>query len=218
MIYSPLVRNAMSMAYIAHAGQFDKGGYPYIHHPLHIAEEMPDEFSCVAALLHDVLEDGDVTVDDLNTNGIPEPVIEAIVLLTREPGTPYLDYVSRLSANEIARRVKLADLRHNSDCSRLGENAGEQSQLIMVQPAHPVPASHNWSCRSCVHYWNGWHDPRLRAQKWEPSQVSAPEPAHSPIIVSPMSPIRCDWGHFFCELKTRLNDKSELRKCEKNIH
>lgn len=119
MIYSELTRTAMRIACAAHQGQEDKGGYPYIHHPLHLAEQMTDELTCAAALLHDVVEDTDWTLEQLAQQGIPAPVLEALALLTHDSDTPYLDYVRNLSSNPIARAVKLADLRHNSDPSRL---------------------------------------------------------------------------------------------------
>lgn len=119
MIYTPLVRKAMCIAARAHAGQFDKAGYPYIHHPLHVAEDMPDEVSACAALLHDVMEDTPVTANDLRDEGIPEDVLDALMLLTHDDSIPYMDYVAALKGNPIARAVKLTDLRHNSDLSRL---------------------------------------------------------------------------------------------------
>lgn len=119
MIYTPLTRTAMAIACAAHQGQVDKSGYPYIHHPLHVAEEMTDELSCAAALLHDVVEDTPWTLTQLKGAGVPDPVLEALALLTHDEATPYLDYVRRLRSNPIARAVKLADLRHNSDRSRL---------------------------------------------------------------------------------------------------
>ncbi len=119
MIYTPLTRTAMAIACAAHQGQVDKSGYPYIHHPLHVAEEMTDELSCAAALLHDVVEDTPWTLTQLKGAGVPDPVLEALALLTHDEATPYLDYVRRLRSNPIARAVKLADLRHNSDLSRL---------------------------------------------------------------------------------------------------
>lgn len=119
MIYTPLTRKALCIAYDAHHGQRDKSGLPYIHHPLHLAEQMRDEFTCAAALLHDVAEDTTLTPEDLRRAGIPSPVLEALALLTHDPAVPYPDYIARLASNPIARAVKLADLRHNSDLSRL---------------------------------------------------------------------------------------------------
>lgn len=121
MIYTPLTKRALRIAYDAHHGQRDKSGLPYIHHPLHLAEQMEDEYSCAAALLHDVMEDTAVTRAELERAGIPAPVLEALALLTHAPAEPYPDYIVRLAANPIARAVKLADLRHNSDLTRLDE-------------------------------------------------------------------------------------------------
>jgi hypothetical protein len=120
MIYTPLTRTAMTIAYRAHQGQLDKAGYPYIHHPLHVAEQMTEEYACAAALLHDVMEDTPITAQQLSAAGIPAPVLEALTLLCHNPDVPYLDYVRKLKGNPIARAVKLADLQHNSDVSRLG--------------------------------------------------------------------------------------------------
>ena len=119
MIYSFLVRTAMSIAYEAHDGQLDKSGYPYIHHPLHLAEQMRTEYETVTALLHDVAEDTEVTFEDMKRQGIPEEVIQALQLLCHEEGVPYFDYIRNMRENEIALRVKRADLLHNMDESRL---------------------------------------------------------------------------------------------------
>lgn len=120
MIYTLLTIKAMKIAYTAHAGQVDKAGAPYIFHPYRVAESMPDEISTCAALLHDVVEDTDVTLDELRAE-FPEEVIRAIRLLTRSKGEEYFRYIERIksSENAVARRVKLADLRDNCDLSRL---------------------------------------------------------------------------------------------------
>ena len=114
MIYTPLTIKAMGIAYEAHHGQVDKAGVPYIFHPLHLAEKMEDEFSCCAALLHDAVEDTDVTLEQLAAEFPPE-VVEAIRLLTHSPDSDYFDYVRAIRANPIAMKVKLADLAHNTD-------------------------------------------------------------------------------------------------------
>lgn len=119
MIYTELTKRAMCLACAAHEGQQDKGGFPYIHHPLHVAERMTTELSTVTALLHDVVEDTDWTLERLQKEAFPEEVLEALALLTHKKGVPYLDYVRALRKNPIAREVKLRDLRHNSDLSRL---------------------------------------------------------------------------------------------------
>ena len=119
MIYTPLTKKAMQLCYAAHAGQLDKSGIPYVFHPIHLAEQMQCEDTTVVALLHDVVEDTCYTLEDLHQMGYPEQVIEAIRLMTHPPGVPYLDYVAAIRHNPIARKVKLADLRHNSDLTRL---------------------------------------------------------------------------------------------------
>lgn len=123
MIYTPLTRLAMRIAYDAHHGQVDKAGVPYIYHPCHLAEQMTDELSACAALLHDVVEDTPVTLAFLACS-FPPPVIDALRLLTRTPGGDYLDYVRAIGQNPIARRVKLADLAHNLDETRLAGSRG----------------------------------------------------------------------------------------------
>lgn len=120
MIYTKMTKKAMKIAYKAHEGQTDRSGLPYIFHPFHVAEQMKDEVSTTAALLHDVVEDTDVTLEDLKAAGFPGEVLVAVELLTRKKdGTPYLDYVRRLKENPVAAAVKMADLMHNSDASRL---------------------------------------------------------------------------------------------------
>ena len=118
MIYTPLTKKAMRIAYDAHHGQTDKSGMPYIFHPYHLAEQMPDEITTCAALLHDVAEDTDVTLEEL-AREFPPAVMAALRLLTHEAGTDYFDYVRALRGNAVAVTVKLADLAHNLDASRL---------------------------------------------------------------------------------------------------
>ena len=117
MIYTELTNKAMKIAYAAHHGQVDKCGIPYIFHPLHLAESMDDEISCCAALLHDVVEDTDVTIEEL-AREFPSAVIEVLKLLTHTDDVDYFDYVRSIKANPIAVKVKLADLAHNSDQTR----------------------------------------------------------------------------------------------------
>lgn len=121
MIYTPLTIKAMRIAYDAHHGQTDKNGVPYIFHPVHLAEQMTDEKSCVVALLHDVVEDTPVTLKDLENAGFPPDVLEALRLLTRDMSGDYMEYINALKDNGLARKVKLADLYHNSDASRPAE-------------------------------------------------------------------------------------------------
>lgn len=122
MIYTALTKKALKLCFEAHKEQTDKTGMPYVFHPFHLAEQMTDELSTVCALLHDVVEDTDCTFDDLRGMGFPEEVIAALKLLTHEDGVPYMDYVVEIAENPIAKAVKIADLRHNSDLSRMDES------------------------------------------------------------------------------------------------
>ena len=119
MIYTDMTRAAAKLMCAAHGGQLDRTGLPYIFHPWHVAEQMTDEVSCAAALLHDVLEDTDTTADDLLEAGISAEVVKAVKLLTHDPAEDYFDYVRRIRSNPVAKAVKLADLAHNSDLTRM---------------------------------------------------------------------------------------------------
>ena len=119
MIYTPLTKKALCLCFEAHKEQTDKSGLPYVHHPLHLAEQMTDEVTTVVALLHDVVEDTPLTLADLEQAGFPQDVLDAIALMTHDDGADYMDYVARIKQNPIARTVKLADLTHNSDVTRL---------------------------------------------------------------------------------------------------
>ena len=121
MIYTDKTKKAMKLCYEAHKDQVDKSGLPYVFHPAHVAEQMTDEATTIVALLHDVVEDTDYTLEDLAAEGFGKDILEAVALMTHEDDVPYLDYVTKLKGNPIARAVKLADLAHNSDLSRIGE-------------------------------------------------------------------------------------------------
>lgn len=116
-----MTKKAMVIAYQAHKDKLDKSGIPYIFHPLHLAEQMKTEEAVIVALLHDVVEDTDWSMDDLVQEGFSKDVISALELLTHNKDTDYLEYVRQIkqSSNPYAIAVKLADLRHNSDTSRL---------------------------------------------------------------------------------------------------
>ena len=119
MIYTEATKKAMRLCYEAHRGQTDKSGVPYVFHPIHLAEQMRDEDTTVTALLHDVIEDTVYTFDDLVKMGFSENVITALKLLTHDKSVPYMEYVAKIKENPVAKAVKLADLAHNSDLSRL---------------------------------------------------------------------------------------------------
>ena len=131
MIYTPLTKKAMRLCFDAHKDQVDKSGIQYVFHPFHVAEHMQTEETTVVALLHDVVEDTDYTIDDLRAMGFPEAVTDALALMTHTKGVPYMEYVAAIKGNPIATAVKLADLRHNSDLSRL--DAVDEKALRRVE-------------------------------------------------------------------------------------
>lgn len=121
MIYTPMTKIALKLCFEAHKDQIDKSGMPYVFHPFHLAEQMADENTTIVALLHDVIEDTEYTLDDLRKFGFAEDVLSAISLMTHADDVPYMEYVVKIKTNPIAKAVKLADLKHNSDMSRLDQ-------------------------------------------------------------------------------------------------
>lgn len=130
MLYTPQTKLAMEIAYRAHHGQRDKGGIPYVFHPYHLAEQMETELEVTAALLHDVVEDTDITLEALRQAGITEEVLTVLDRLTHRKGEAYMDYIRRLLPDPTARKIKLADLNHNSDMSRLRPEDQEKVQYF----------------------------------------------------------------------------------------
>lgn len=118
------IEKALAMAAVAHQGQKDKAGRPYIMHPMTVAVNMKSTDGIITALLHDVVEDSDITFADLEGKFTPN-IIEALKLLTHEKGTDYFEYIHKIKENELARAVKIQDLIHNSDLSRL-ENVSQK--------------------------------------------------------------------------------------------
>lgn len=121
MIYTPKTKKAIKLCFEAHKDQIDKSGMPYVFHPFHVAEQMPDENTTIVALLHDVVEDTSYTLQNLREMGFDQDILDALALMTHDKNVPYMDYVEKLKDNDIARTVKLADLRHNSDLTRMDE-------------------------------------------------------------------------------------------------
>lgn len=119
MIYTKLTKLAMQISFDAHKEQKDKSGLPYVYHPFHLAEQMKDEIATCVALLHDVVEDTDMTFEKLLELGFTTEIIDALKLLTHDDSVPYMDYVKEIAKNPVAKAVKLADLAHNSDLTRL---------------------------------------------------------------------------------------------------
>lgn len=128
MIYTDKTKRAIKLCFKAHAGQVDKSGLPYAHHPLHLAEKMDDENSTVVALLHDVVEDTDYTIMDIKGMGFGVEVVRALELLTHDPEISYFDYIKAIVPSQLAKKVKLADLEHNSDVTRLKREPNEKDR------------------------------------------------------------------------------------------
>lgn len=122
--------DAIALATTAHAGQVDKSGRPYIDHVLRVAGGVRSPDERMTAVLHDVVEDTTLSLDDLQRRGCSDHVVEAIDALTRREGEVAEDYYGRVAANPIALAVKRADLADNSDPSRLAELPGEVAQRL----------------------------------------------------------------------------------------
>ena len=131
MIYTPKTKMALKLCFAAHKEQMDKSGMPYVFHPFHLAEQMQSEEQTIVALLHDVVEDTEYTLGDLAAMGFGPAVIDALALLTHDDATAYMDYVRAIKKNPIAKAVKIADLKHNSDLSRL--DAVDEKALARVE-------------------------------------------------------------------------------------
>lgn len=116
---SSLIDKAVGMAHQAHIGQTDKAGRPYILHALRLMLKFDTEAEMIVAVLHDVIEDSDVTLEHLKESGYPSPVIAAIDCLTRRKDESYDDFIKRIKTNSLARKVKIADLMDNLDLTRL---------------------------------------------------------------------------------------------------
>ena len=137
MIYTELTIKAMNLAYSAHHGQFDKGGVPYIFHPIHLAECMDDEISTCVALLHDTVEDTDVTLEQLEKE-FPREIVEAVSLLTHAEDVGYFDYIRVIRQNPIAVKVKLADLAHNGDPKRICNQGNQEKRREKYATARKI--------------------------------------------------------------------------------
>lgn len=124
-VYTDMVKAAMSLSFKVHKKQKDRGGMPYIYHPMHLAEQFKDEKLKTLALLHDVVEDSDYSFEDVEkySDTFTEDVIDALRCITKEDKEPYMNYISRVCANEMSRLVKIADLKHNLNTSRLQDNS-----------------------------------------------------------------------------------------------
>ena len=122
MVLTSNTIKAFLVMYKAHRGQADKAGKPYYFHPVEVAKRMDDESSTKVALLHDVLEDTECSIHQLKEMvPLNDKEMEALLLLTHSPSDTYDEYIKKVSTSSLATKVKLADLAHNSDISRIAE-------------------------------------------------------------------------------------------------
>ena len=129
-----IFEKALLIAVTAHRGQVDKSGMPYILHPLTVASKLDTLELKVIGLLHDTIEDTDVTADYLVEMGIPRDLVDVVELLTKPKGEPYETYLRRVKENPMAKQVKLADLAHNTDESRIaGLNEARRKKYEMAK-------------------------------------------------------------------------------------
>lgn len=119
--FDELREKAMQIAIKVHRGQLDKGGNDYINHPIRVSENCNSGDEKVVALLHDTIEDGDITADYLLMQGFPHDIVDAVLSVSRKRGEDYFDFIQRCKANPIGRRVKIVDLKDNMDITRLKE-------------------------------------------------------------------------------------------------
>jgi (p)ppGpp synthase/HD superfamily hydrolase len=128
--FETLLTLAIAIANQAHAGQLDKAGKPYISHPLTVMAQMDTPESKIVAVLHDAIEDSDLKIEDLVKQGFPESITDAIAAITKLDGELYEDYMVRVRSNTIARKVKIADITHNMDISRIFNPTEKDFQRI----------------------------------------------------------------------------------------
>ena len=145
MFYSEKVKKAALIAYNAHKDQLDKGGYPYIMHPIHIAEQMETEDETIAALLHDVIEDTDIGFDYLKKEGFSDTVINCLKILTKDPNDDYMDYIRKIKkTGGIALKIKKADMAHNMIDERISKKIqSDESRMEKYRAAFDILNSQN---------------------------------------------------------------------------
>ena len=155
VIYTEKTKEAMKLCFKAHKKQIDKSGLPYVFHPFHLAEQMKDEKTTITALLHDVAEDSKYSLKYISELGFDKEIIDALTLLTHDKSVPYMDYILKIRDNPIAKAVKMADLKHNSDLTRLNEISDKDKErctkyliaLSLLEDAH-YDKSLDYSVRS----------------------------------------------------------------------
>lgn len=110
---------ALKVAIESHAGQTDKGGQPYILHPLRLMHQCTSEEEKIVAVLHDVVEDSQMTISALEALGFTDTILAAIAALTKQPSEDYSAFIQRVASNPLARKIKIIDIQDNLDITRL---------------------------------------------------------------------------------------------------
>ena len=144
MIYTDNTKKAINLMYKYHNGQFDKSGLPYVFHPFTVAFNMKDEETCIVALLHDIVEDTACTFEELETL-FSDEIVNAIKLMTHNPNEDYFSYIEKISTNRIASLVKISDLKHNGDKSRLNNITKKDINRIKKYRKALEILSNKWS-------------------------------------------------------------------------
>ncbi len=125
-----MLEKAIAIAVQAHAGQTDKAGMPYILHPLRVMMKMTSVTEMIVAVLHDVVEDSEWTIEQLRAEGFAEDVLAALDLLTKRTGEVYEAFIQRAKAHPLSCAVKLADLEDNMNAKRLRNVTEEDRERL----------------------------------------------------------------------------------------
>ena len=120
----------MQIAENVHSHQVDKGGNPYIGHPVRVERMCSKQEDRLVAILHDTVEDGDIASEYLIMVGFPKDVVDAVISVSRKRGEDYFDFILRCKANPIGRRVKICDLKDNMDITRLNDLTEEDIERL----------------------------------------------------------------------------------------
>ena len=168
------LEDAVSIAAIAHRGQKDKAGAPYLLHPLRMMLRMSSEDAMMAAVLHDVVEDTDWTLEQLHERGFSDEVLEAVKCLTHNEGESYEEFIERVGRNHLAEEVKIADLEDNMNIQRISHNLeAAEERNIQTNREHSAPPELKHLLAS-VATWNSFTEgdvPLVRRQSSLPFAI-----------------------------------------------
>ena len=139
-IGKPTLNDAIALAISEHRGQRDKIGKPYIFHPLRVMQHMDTDKEKIVAVLHDVVEDTSITLDDLLSKGYSNEIVDAIDCLSKRGSEEYFDYIERVKKSPMAIQVKLADLQDNMDPNRIPDESeqAKKERLAVYKKAYKI--------------------------------------------------------------------------------